>query len=264
MKPGVEFPFQAIYLHEHEEVKISEIIHSSSNGIRDMDWVQQSMNRSWSFILIKTFREIEAKYIDYTSSLLGKEFIPMGPLVQEPLDHDDDHFHITIEWLKEKDRSSVIFVSFGSEYFFSKEEMEEMAQGLDLGGMDFIWVVRFPPGIQKSLSKALPQWFLDRVVDGEKGLVVEGWAPQVVGGSELGVGVEVKRSSGGDGKFQGEEVAKGIREVVDGRNGEEVKRRVEEMREKMTNMGEMEMDAVAKRLVQLCRSNYIEDGLLLS
>ncbi|XP_042501733.1 UDP-glucosyltransferase 29-like [Macadamia integrifolia] len=294
-KPDLEFPFQTIHLHDHEEIKISKLIQSYTNNIRGMDRLIQSMDRSWSFILIKTFREIEAKYLDYSSYLVGKEFIPMGPLVQEPSDHVDDHFYM--EWLKGKDRSSVVFVSFGSEYFLSKEEMEEMARGLELSGVDFIWVVRFPEGVHMSLHEALPQWFLD----GEKGLVVEGWAPQAkilqhssVGGFvshcgwssvmeamkfgvpivampmhldqpinarlvvELGVGVEVKRSRGGDWKFEGEEMAKGIREVVAGKKGEEVKRRVEEMREKI-NMGEKEMDAVAERLLQLCRNNRTKD-----
>lgn len=36
-----------------------------------------------------------------------------------------------------------VFLSFGSECFLSKEEMEEMARGLELSCVNFIWVVRY-------------------------------------------------------------------------------------------------------------------------
>lgn len=64
-----------------------------------------------------------------------------------------------------------MFVSFGSEYFLSKEEMEEMAHGLELSKVDFIWVVRFPVGEKIKLEEELPEGFLERV--GERGIVVE-------------------------------------------------------------------------------------------
>nr|POE94844.1 beta-d-glucosyl crocetin beta-1,6-glucosyltransferase [Quercus suber] len=40
----------------------------------------------------------------------------------------------------------------------------------------FIWVVRFPRGEKVNLQMALPKGFLDRI--GDRGMVVEGWAPQ--------------------------------------------------------------------------------------
>ena len=50
-----------------------------------------------------------------------------------------------------------MFVSFGSEYFLSKEEMEEIAHGLELRKVDFIWVVMFPVGEKINLEEALPE-----------------------------------------------------------------------------------------------------------
>ncbi|PSS11920.1 Beta-D-glucosyl crocetin beta-1,6-glucosyltransferase [Actinidia chinensis var. chinensis] len=68
-------------------------------------------------------------------------------------------------------------VSFGTEYFLSQHEMEEIALGLELSGVNFIRVLRFPMGSNTSVERALPLGFLERVE--ERGLVVEGWAPQV-------------------------------------------------------------------------------------
>ncbi|KAK3002890.1 hypothetical protein RJ639_018577 [Escallonia herrerae] len=76
--------------------------------------------------------------------------------------------------------------SFGSEYFLSKEDLEEIAHGLALSNLNFIWVVRFPVGENSRLEEALPQNFLHNVAG--RGMVVEGWAPQarILGHSSIG------------------------------------------------------------------------------
>ena len=239
--------------------------------------------------MIKTFREIEAKYIDYLSVLSKKKIVPVGPLVQEPV-HDYEENEI-IEWLNKKEPSSVVFVSFGSEYFLSREEIQEMAYGLELSMVSFTWVVRFPQGDKANLEMALPKGYLDRV--GDIGMVVEGWAPQIkilehasIGGfvshcgwssvmesmkfgvpiiampmhldqpmnarlvEELGVGVEVKRDM--NGRLEREEVAKVIRRVVVEKIGEGIGVKATELKEKIRNKGDEEIDGVVQELVQLC------------
>ncbi|THG19069.1 hypothetical protein TEA_027635 [Camellia sinensis var. sinensis] len=52
-----------------------------------------------------------------------------------------------------------------------------MAHGLELSNVNFIWVVRFPVGQKTRVEEALPKGFLERV--GGRGLVIQGWAPQV-------------------------------------------------------------------------------------
>jgi len=213
--------------------------------------------------------------------------IPVGTLVQEVEDKEDDE--VFIEWLNKKKNSSVVFVSFGSEYFLSKDEIEEIAYGLEFSGVDFIWVLRFHGEEETRVHEVLPQGFLSRV--GDKGMVVEGWAPQgkilkhesiggfvshcgwnstlegvkfgvpivampmhldqpfnakvVVG---VGVGVEVKRESG---RFKREEVARVIRQVVVEDEGNEVRKRVKEVRERMRKDGDEEVNVVVEKLVQL-------------
>ncbi|KAF8396448.1 hypothetical protein HHK36_018067 [Tetracentron sinense] len=289
---GVEFPFPSIHLEEHENLKISQLLESSANQLKDKDRVLECVEKSSYIILIKTFREIEAKYIDYLSFLIQKKIVPVGPLVQDLI--EEDYQSKFIEWLSKKDQSSAVFVSFGTEYFLSKEEMEEIAHGLELSKVNFIWVVRFPEGESMKVDEALPKRFLERV--GERGMVVEGWAPQgkilehsSIGGFvshcgwssvmegmkygvpiiampmhldqpmnarlvvEVGVGMEVKREK--DGRVERGEVAKVIREVVVEKEGEEVRRKSKELSEKMRKKEEEEIDGVVEELLQLCKKS---------
>ncbi|KAL2225917.1 UNVERIFIED_CONTAM: Beta-D-glucosyl crocetin beta-1,6-glucosyltransferase [Sesamum indicum] len=87
-----------------------------------------------------------------------------------------------------EERKSTVFVSFGSEYFLTKEDIDEIAYGLELSKINFIWVVRFPKGNGHNglLGKTLPRGVLERV--GDRGKILEGWAPQtkILGHESIG------------------------------------------------------------------------------
>ncbi|KAI9112911.1 hypothetical protein K1719_016025 [Acacia pycnantha] len=82
---------------------------------------------------------------------------------------------------------SVVFLCFGSLGVFSKEQLREIARGLEKSGQRFLWVVRNPPSEKThnlaassqedpDLDSLLPEGFLDRTK--ERGMVVKKWAPQ--------------------------------------------------------------------------------------
>ncbi|KAB2627092.1 cyanidin-3-O-glucoside 2-O-glucuronosyltransferase-like [Pyrus ussuriensis x Pyrus communis] len=111
---------------------------------------------------------------------MDSKILLLGPLLHDPTkdqeDKDEETDHI-IKWLNKRETSSVVYISFGSEYFLSKEEIEEIAHGLELSKVSFIWVVRFP--MEEKITRAeevLLKGFVERV--GERGMIVEGWAPQ--------------------------------------------------------------------------------------
>ncbi|WMV53561.1 hypothetical protein MTR67_046946 [Solanum verrucosum] len=235
------------------------------------------------------FPDFEGKYIDYLSNLTSKKIVPVGSLVQESKDQDD--YEEIAQWLDKKDKSSTVFVSFGSEYFLSKEEILAVAQGLELSKVNFIWVIRFPQGERLNIRDALPEGYLERV--GERGMIMEGWAPQAlilqhpsIGGfvSHCGwssfmesmkfgvpiiampmhidqpmnarlveyIGVGVEAAKEEDGKLQSEEIAKAIREVLVEESGEAVRKKAKELSEKMNAKENEEIDGVAEELVALC------------
>ncbi|XP_027152498.1 beta-D-glucosyl crocetin beta-1,6-glucosyltransferase-like [Coffea eugenioides] len=96
--------------------------------------------------------ELRGKYIDHLSLSCGKKVLALGPL-HEPEDDtkEEENNSNIIKFLNTKDQSSVVYVSFGSEYFLSRKK-------------------------GKKWHMALPEGFLERVK--ERGLVVNGWAPQ--------------------------------------------------------------------------------------
>ncbi|KAL7170764.1 hypothetical protein ACSBR2_035604 [Camellia fascicularis] len=288
--PGTDFPFPEIHLNDYEDDKFIHLIQSSENYYKEKNRFFETLKESLSIILIKSSREIEGKYIDHLSLLARKKIVPVGPLVQASI-NDDEHLHIT-EWLNKKDRGSTVFVSFGSEYFLTKVEMEEMAHGLELSNVNFIWVVRFPVGQKTRVEEALPKGFLERV--GGRGLVIQGWAPQVkilehpnVGGfvSHCGwssvmegikfgvpiisvpmhldqpinarllseIGVGVEIMRDENGKILREEVAKLIKQVVMEKSGEAAKKKERELSDEIRMREEEVVDGVVEELVKLCK-----------
>ncbi|KAL0404797.1 UNVERIFIED_CONTAM: Beta-D-glucosyl crocetin beta-1,6-glucosyltransferase [Sesamum radiatum] len=175
--PWIEFPFPNIYCRDYEYSDMKALLEC---GPTEKNIAFEGVERSCEIVLIKGFRDIEGKYIDYVTSLFGTKFVPVGPLVPEPIpDEKEDESSGIFSWLDMKERKSTVFVSFGSEYFLSKEEMDEIAYGLELSKINFIWVVRFPRGANGHnglLEKTLPRGFLERV--GDRSKILEGWAPQ--------------------------------------------------------------------------------------
>ncbi|KAI3472567.1 hypothetical protein Pfo_029351 [Paulownia fortunei] len=87
-------------------------------------------------------------------------------------------------WLESKSPGSVLYVSFGSFVHTSKQVIEEIAYGLLLSEVKFIWVVR--AGIVSSGdTNVLPAGFEDEIKD--RGLIVP-WCNQIMVLSNPAVG----------------------------------------------------------------------------
>ncbi|XP_057805371.1 UDP-glycosyltransferase 86A1 [Salvia miltiorrhiza] len=78
-------------------------------------------------------------------------------------------------WLDSKPRGSVLYISFGSYAHTSKHVIEEVANGLLLSGVHFIWVLR-PDIVSSEHPEVLPVGF-ERRVEGS-GLIVP-WCDQI-------------------------------------------------------------------------------------
>ncbi|GKE34755.1 hypothetical protein Tco_1454077, partial [Tanacetum coccineum] len=229
-KDDVVFPYgDTIYYHKHKNVKVA-----TSAKDKEEDIVTQCVAGSSSIVLIKSFREIEGKYADHLSLLTDKKIVPVGPLVADPYCPDTEQNTMIMEWLDTKAIGSTVFVSFGSEYFLSSGDLEEIAFGLEMSNVNFIWVLRFPKTDREiDLSEALPG-FLEMVKN--KGLVVKVLEAMKFGVpivvmpmhldqpinawlvAEVGVGLEVVRE---EGRLLRKNVA--IQQVVVGELGVAVK-----------------------------------------
>ncbi|CAL4954693.1 unnamed protein product [Urochloa decumbens] len=106
----------------------------------------------------------------------------IGPLVSGG---GGEKEHECLRWLDTQPDKSVVFLCFGSMGAFPKEQLEEIAIGLERSGQRFLWVVRSPrnpdmfgqPVPEPDLEALLPEGFLGRTKD--IGLVIKSWAPQV-------------------------------------------------------------------------------------
>lgn len=290
-KPGQSFPFPQLWPHGHLTGQPIDLSIIPDHYKKDMYRFLGALERSNSIVLIKTAMEVEKQYIDYMSVLSNKKIIPVGPLVEDATDDSiDDRYKYIIEWLDKTEENSVVFVSFGSEYFLSKDEMEEIANGLEMSNMNFIWVVRFPVGENTTLKEALPNDFVERVRN--RGMVIEGWAPQTkilkhksTGGfvSHCGwssvmesmkfgvpmiampmqldqpvnarlvaeVGVGVEVARGKNGKREREQVAAAIKQVVAEKSGEIIRNKAKDLSDKIKSKGEEEIDRVVNELLLL-------------
>ncbi|GFY84681.1 hypothetical protein Acr_03g0014550 [Actinidia rufa] len=128
---GEEFPYPEIHSRNFRSSMIRVPREpSGDNSKRDVQVFFDTLKQSCDIILTKTFREIEGKYIDYFSALSGKKLVPVGPLIEEQSTNEDENIEV-MKWLDMKKESSTVFVSFGSECFLTKEEMEELDQPLN-------------------------------------------------------------------------------------------------------------------------------------
>ncbi|KAH7301205.1 hypothetical protein KP509_23G016200 [Ceratopteris richardii] len=88
-----------------------------------------------------------------------------------------------LEWLNAQKPRSVLYVSLGSIAILSKEQLHEVAIGLEASGLSILWVVRDDlTGIK---GASLPQGFLDRT---QNRIRVVSWCPQLLVLSHEAVG----------------------------------------------------------------------------
>lgn len=134
-------------------------------------------------LLLNTVYEMEAAAIDALREKLT--VYPVGPLFlptkeEEPLPTESA---ITFweedecgAWLDGQAAASVLYVSFGSIAKYGEEQFQELAAGLEKSEQPFLWVVRRDALNGKTLGKALPEGYMERVKG--RGLIVS-WAPQL-------------------------------------------------------------------------------------
>ncbi|KAI4347605.1 hypothetical protein L6164_008406 [Bauhinia variegata] len=143
-------------------------------------------------IIINTFEALEPTSLKALSdgSCIPDGTTPpvycIGPLIAA--NNQTGGEHECLNWLDSQPSKSVVFLCFGSLGVFSKEQLKQIADGLERSGHRFLWVVRNPPSEESKnladssqndpdLDSLLPEGFLARTK--ERGFVVKTWAPQV-------------------------------------------------------------------------------------
>ncbi|XP_065638744.1 UDP-glycosyltransferase 83A1-like [Quercus suber] len=126
-----------------------------------------------NWLLCNSFYELDSLALNLIPGI-----IPVGPLLSgNQLENHIGSFwpedSTCLSWLDKQPVGSVIYASFGSTSTFNQQQFDELALGLELTGLPFLWVIR-----SDIANEALSE-FLDgirsRIADSGK---IVCWAPQ--------------------------------------------------------------------------------------
>lgn len=146
--------------------------------------VRDSSLKSYG-IVVNSFYELESDYANFFKEL-GRKAWHIGPVSLCNREFEDKaqrgkeasiDEHECLKWLDSKKPNSVVYLCFGTVANFSDSQLKEIAIALEASGQQFIWVVRKDKKA-KDEEEWLPEGFEKRMES--KGLIIRGWAPQVV------------------------------------------------------------------------------------
>lgn len=138
--------------------------------------------------IVNSFYELEPAYVDHYKNVMGKKAWFVGPVclcnknLEDKLergqkaDIDQDS---CLSWLDSKELNSVVYISFGSLARMSCAQIHEIACGLEASGHNFIWAIG---KISDDDNKAsmFPDGFEEIMEKKKIGLIIKGWAPQLL------------------------------------------------------------------------------------
>ncbi|XP_055800439.1 zeatin O-glucosyltransferase-like [Solanum dulcamara] len=167
----------------HEEFPAMDSCFPPGMDIFEKDLYEWDLN-SGEFMI--SSREIEGKYLDLLAKAKNKKplwaFGPLHMLLSSSSSssRNKDPRHECLEFLDNQDLNSVIYVSFGTGTALSKEQVNELAFGLEKSNQRFIWVIGKGDHSNTNDNNntiELPQGFEERVKG--RGMAVRNWVPQL-------------------------------------------------------------------------------------
>ncbi|KAM3287906.1 UDP-glycosyltransferase 73C4 [Capsicum chacoense] len=136
-------------------------------------------------IVVNSFGDLEQEYVKGLVSTKGKRIWAIGPVSLCNKERQDKaergnkasiDEHECLKWLDSWEQDSVLFVCLGSLSRLSTSQMIELGLGLEASKRPFIWVVRH---MSDEFKKWLVEQDFDERLEGQ-GLLIHGWAPQVL------------------------------------------------------------------------------------
>ncbi|PKU80029.1 scopoletin glucosyltransferase-like [Dendrobium catenatum] len=139
--------------------------------------------------VMNSFYELESEYADHHREVMGRRVWNIGPvsLCNQNVTYKSARggeqptlASECLKWLDKKSRGSVVYICFGSKGLFSVAQLKEMALGLEASNHSFIWVV------QNGKNNWFPEGYDERIKG--RGMVIRGWAPQLLILNHIAVG----------------------------------------------------------------------------
>ncbi|RWR75700.1 UDP-glycosyltransferase 91C1-like protein [Cinnamomum micranthum f. kanehirae] len=173
--PWIRFPSKLARLPHEANNSYRALYLPNESGLSNIQRFRRAI-QGCQAIAIRTCPEYERDYLEVFNEY-PKPVIPVGLLPPEKREAAVEGEWVEIfQWLDGKAARSVVFVGFGSECTLSRNEIYEIAHGLELSNLDFLWALRKPKWAVDDGSDALPPGFVSRTAG--RGVVNMGWAPQ--------------------------------------------------------------------------------------
>uniref|UniRef100_A0A5B6ZH40 Putative UDP-glycosyltransferase 73A20 n=1 Tax=Davidia involucrata TaxID=16924 RepID=A0A5B6ZH40_DAVIN len=176
--------------HEVKLTRMQLAAHDREDSNTDFDklltQVKESELTSYG-VIVNSFYELEPAYADHYRKVLGRKAWHVGPVSLCNREVEDKAHrgkeasidkHECLEWLDSKKPNSVLYVCFGSMPNFTAAQLYEIAMGLEASGQHFIWVVGKINHEEENDEMWVPEGYEERMKG--KGLIIKGWAPQVL------------------------------------------------------------------------------------
>nr|XP_043611307.1 UDP-glycosyltransferase 73E1-like [Erigeron canadensis] len=138
-----------------------------------------------SGIVVNSFDELETKYVKMFAMAKDKRVWCIGPVslcntsfqdIAERGNQAAINGHDCLKWLDTQEPVSVVYVCLGSLSYATTEQTIELGLGLELSNIPFIWFIR-------QTSDEFEGWLLEDGYEERikgRGLLVRGWAPQIL------------------------------------------------------------------------------------
>ncbi|KAJ3684830.1 hypothetical protein LUZ61_013994 [Rhynchospora tenuis] len=292
----VPFPSNVAYRPYEARVLLSSSDSGrNASGITDGERFVSVINAS-KFVCLKSCHNLESKWLSILPKLYEKDVMPVGLLPpsidqsQSEKGNKADGELDVIDWLDRQPVESVLYIAFGSEATLSIDLIQELALGIELSKVRFLWAFRKPACISDDI-RILPDGFEERTKDVG---VITGWVPQMkvlahasVGGflthcgwssvvenfqfghplvqlpifsdqglnarilEEKKIGVAIPRDEE-TGNFSREDVAKVVRIVMEEEEGKEIRHNAKKLKEVFTDQvsHEKHIDEFVEKLMK--------------
>ncbi|WCJ30495.1 UDP-Glycosyltransferase superfamily protein [Euphorbia peplus] len=260
--PGLKLPF-SLTNGDMPETVMMEKDNPFAHVIEEIGMADA---KSWG-VVVNSFEEMERSHIPSFESFYfnGAKAWCLGPLClyEKTSGFNSDKKNPIFQWLNEQTTpNSVIYVSFGTQAEVPDSQLDEVAYGLEESSYPFIWVVRsktwaLPYGLEEKIGARglIVKEFVDqrrilfhRAVGGflshcgwnsvlesvAAGVPILSWpmiaeqglnSKLIVEG--LGAGIGLKRVVGGREVVPRGDISDGVREIMGGEKGKNVRERAE-------------------------------------
>ncbi|XP_024165198.1 abscisate beta-glucosyltransferase [Rosa chinensis] len=146
-------------------------------------------------VVVNSFYELESKYADFFKKELGKKAWGIGPVSLCNRDEadksergqaasvDEENMKWCLNWLDSQEPNSVVYISFGSLARLSYKQLIEIAHGLENSKQGFVWVIGKVFTSENENHEDEENWlvgFEKRMRESQRGVVIRGWAPQIL------------------------------------------------------------------------------------